>query len=344
MDKLKETAYWISLGAAVIVLLGLVWYLVLARIFLSSGATVATQKEKLEQSLKAIQGYNESEFVPTEKYESHLKDTLDLFRLDHNDGARYYNTRQERFGQFFGGETEAPSSGLFASTLEESIEAIVENYRQKFNITEGDEEGDENGRDKDDAVRIPTVSHIDSAEISDLNVPIAMKEYWITDGIFKALEKLEIGGLKSIGFPGRNLTGRDAADDEGPYRLIDVEATIHMPLSQLEDLITELFRDERALFLLDGFEAQKTFQQLNPYLALTQTAEFDNRDLADQARYADIVKEPDVKILLKLKALDWNGVAEIPRALYDEGDDLADDGDGADDAGTVNAQEKKRPR
>ncbi len=54
MDKLKENAYWISLGAIVVALLLLVWFLVVARIYGGSGNTVKTLGARLERNLKSI--------------------------------------------------------------------------------------------------------------------------------------------------------------------------------------------------------------------------------------------------------------------------------------------------
>ena len=97
MDKLKENAYWISLGASVVVLLLLVWSLVVARIFGSSGETLKTLGAQLDRDLTSIKAFTKDEYVPTELYAKHLKANRERVRLDHNDGAREYNDAGERF-------------------------------------------------------------------------------------------------------------------------------------------------------------------------------------------------------------------------------------------------------
>ena len=326
MDKLKENAYWISLGAIVVVLLLLVWFLVVARIYGGSGDTVRTLGAKLERDLSSIEKFTRLDYVPTSAYEEHLQKALERVRLDHNDGAREYNDARERFSQFFDGTPEVPDAGLFASTYHEKIEELIKNYREEFGI-------EARVDDEEDKVQaeVPGVDRLDQAEIVADNVPIAMKEYWIAEAIFDALTKLKIGGLQTVRFPGR-LGRKDAEEENEHFALIDVALMIEMPFSKIEDLISELFGDDRVLFVFDGLEITKSVQHLKPFMALKKVVEFENRDDADGAAYADVVDEPNVSVVLTLKVLHWKGLDEIERSdLGDDEEAYVEDGfDGGD--------------
>ena len=297
MDKLKENAYWISLGAIVVALLLLVWFLVVARIYGGSGNTVKTLGAKLERDLKSIKAFTSGDYVPTEEYERHLKANLERVRLNRNDGAGQYNDAQDRFRQFFDGKTVPPDAGTFAAAYHEKLEALIKNYQVEFEIEVEDEE-DKDERDKAQA-EVPSVDRIEGGIFTE-NVPIAMKEYWITEAIFKALSELQIGGLQKVDF--RRGGGRKDDEEENEhFSMLDVALTIEMPFSKIEDLISQLFRDDRVRFVFDGFEIAKTVEHLKPNIALTKIEEFEDRDEADRAKYADVVDEPNVSVALTLK-------------------------------------------
>ncbi len=146
MDKLKENAYWISLGAIVVALLLLVWFLVVARIYGGSGDTVKTLGARLVRDLESIRALNSREYVPTAAYEEHLTKALDRVRLNRNDGAGQYNDAQDRFRQFFNGTTVPPDAGTFAAAYHEKLEALIKNYQVEFDIeaqVEDEDDGDD---------------------------------------------------------------------------------------------------------------------------------------------------------------------------------------------------------
>ncbi len=329
MDKLKENAYWISLGAVALVLLLLVWFLVVARIFGGSGATVSSLGDELEKSLASIEGYTRREHVPTAEYAEHLKAALERVRLDHNEGARWYNEARERFNQYFPGMSDPPDPGIFASTYHEKMKELIENYRKEFGI----EIQAEDPSDKDkEPVEVPRVDRLDQSAIFAENVPSAMKEYWITEAIFEALTKLGLGGLKKVDFPGR-VTGKDEEPESEYYATMEVSMSVEMPFSKIEDLVTALFEDDRVLFLFEGLESTKTVEHLKPYMTLKTTTDFDNRDEADRARYADVVPEPNVSVVLSFKVLDWKGLPEIERDQLDKNGEEEESGEEAEESG-----------
>ncbi len=304
MDKLKENAYWISLGAIVVALLLLVWFLVVARMYGGSGVTVATLGVKLKRDLASIQDLNGREQVPTSEYEEHLQKALDRVRLDRNDGVRQYNDAQDKFRQFFDGTTRVQDPGSFAAAYHEKIEELIENYRDEFEIEEVE---DEDERDKAQA-EVPGVDRLEQGGIFAENVPVAMKEYWITEAIFKALTELQIGGLQKVDF---RRGGKADEEENEHFSMIDVTMKIEMPFSKIEDLISQLFRDDRVRFVFDGFEIVKSVAHLKPNIALKKIEVFEDRDEADRAKYADVVDEPNVSVALTLKVLDWKGMAAI---------------------------------
>lgn len=318
MDKLKENAYWISLGAVVVVLLLLAWFLIVDRIFGGSPGqkTVTTLGTQLERLVEKIEAYTDREVVPTEDYEEYLRKKLELVRLDRNDGARFYNDRMQKFNEYFDGSVQTPDFGKFASLYFEKLDKIVKDYRERFDITPPEVDENERPRSSRDQVELPPKVHRfdQSAIIGEESVARAMKEYWITKSLFDALEKLEIGGLQEILFEGRDLID----EEETEYiRTIDAQVTLEMPFSKIEDLITELFRADRVLFLLDGFSVEKKPEHLAPNLELKTVQVFENRDEADRAKYEELVPEPNVSVVLRLKAFEWKGMALLERAGED---------------------------
>ena len=66
--------------------------------------------------------------MPTRELANRQRAIVSTLRDDHNDGARFYNSRKERFSSFFDGrKSMEPSS--FAARYASEIEKLVTEYR-----------------------------------------------------------------------------------------------------------------------------------------------------------------------------------------------------------------------
>jgi hypothetical protein len=325
MDKLKQNAFWIGLGGVGLVLLVLIFFLVWQPL---SG--IETTNQEITELKKQIEKEaTRKPYVATKKYGAWLK-AREAKDKDARDAiVGFYDTQGTGFDEYFDGGTTPPETALFAARYKDEVEKLVNAYREKHKIAPNPDKPEEN---------VPKVDVFTADQIDESKVPVAMKEFWIIQAVFEAVNKLELGGLKEISFAGRATADREAPL---PYnKWVGVKVTLELPFSKLENLLTELYSSQRVPFQLEDLECRKIPESLSQFAAFKRTKKVKDIEGFSKVKYEEEVPEPPVHCDLGLSAFDWTGLP--PDAPVDEGatDEGGADGEKADGK----PKKKKKPK
>jgi Na+-transporting methylmalonyl-CoA/oxaloacetate decarboxylase gamma subunit len=296
MQKLKENIFAISVAGIAVVLLALAYLFVWQPL-----SDLGAMETRLDREITNLKKYDKRKFVPTEEYKERLEQVMAAARSDLEGGEGFYKERQQALSRYFDNEAQPPSFDVFTSRYESSIKEMVQKYRTKFEIA-----GDEAAQpDLPPAVeRFP----FDQTQ-AEKHIPLAMKEFWVAEAVFKACEALNLGGLKSITFPLRLDTKGEAL----PYhRLVKSEVVIEMPFSQIENLVTRLLATDKVIFQVEDLVMRKDPAALEKFKSLVIKQQYPSAEKAAEASYDSVVPEPGVSVTIKLHAIDWTGMAEAP--------------------------------
>jgi Na+-transporting methylmalonyl-CoA/oxaloacetate decarboxylase gamma subunit len=296
MQKLKENIFAISVVGLAVVLLALSYLFVWQPL-----SALGDMKTTLDREIANLKKYDKQKFVPTEEYKERLEQILAAKRADLEQGESFYKEKQDAFSRYRNNEVQAPALADFASSYESGIKEMAQKYRTKFGIA-----GDEAAQpDLPPAVeRFP----FDPSQEAK-HIPLAMREFWVAEAVFKACEALNLGGLKSIKFPLRLDTKGEAL----PYhRLVKTEVLIELPCSQIENLVTRLLATEKVIFQLEDLVMQVDPATLEKFKSLVSKQQYPSAEKAAEASYDSVVPEPPVGVTIKLHAIDWTGMAEAP--------------------------------
>ena len=290
MDKLKENLFPVSVGAIVIALGALIWFLIVSPLMELN----QTQKS-LDAATRKLKGYTKMEYVPVESYEALLEQQLQALNSDLAEAAEFYDEKVKSFQLYFDDQEQAPNRASFSADLNDRINQVLAQYQSDFGVTLKDPTSPREGP--------PTVQLVEPALPSEIQK--VMKEYWIFDEVVKACSKLEIGGLQDISYPARN-----APKTYANHRALEVAVSVHLPYSKVEALLTELYSSPRALFQLQKLVYRNLPSMLEPYQELVKKKEFANRSESDAEPYDSVFPEPSAEALFTFHVVDWTGMPE----------------------------------
>ena len=308
MDKLKENIFEISLGVVGVFLLVLAYFLVYSP--LSELGAKESQMKKTISDYAKFTDPKKYPFLPTKEYKDYLEKQKEVDETALKSGVAFYDEQAKEFHEYFDGSSDPPVADLFVQKYNDAIKALVDGYREKFHIKD-DPQADQTP---------PVVKKVEPITEENRMIPVAMKEYWMLKEIFDALTKHQIGGLRSIDFPGRAVEPKDAPKY---YRSMNSTVQIDMPFSKIENVLTEIFQSKRVPFQWEELTYQKTPESLGQHQSLERSLPFKNETDAKAAEYSALVPEPPVLVTLKLSAFDWQGgileeKTEAPKAEAEE--------------------------
>jgi hypothetical protein len=295
MDKIKQNSFWIAVGATGLVLAALTWFLVISKLFQLGelGAEIEKTTGTLKTTLK-------KEFLPLPEYKKYLEKKLEADKNALTEGVTFYESQGKAFDTFFDDQETAPDPASFSARYADELKGtkgILTEYRTKFGIRPVDNQPEDQ--------LAPVVSRIEV--LDEQNVPRAMKEFWIVDEIVKACTKLEIGGLKTVTFPGRTAADKDKEADLY-HGVLEIEVDVEMPFSKLENFLTELFASQRVPFLVKEILMLKPLESVTQHVKLPVVKKYKEAADADKEDFRTLVPEPVVLFKLKLDAMDWKGI------------------------------------
>jgi hypothetical protein len=294
MNKLKENAFEIATGGVLVLLLALVYFLVWQPM-----STLGAKQARLEAKTKELRGLNDAKKtpeVPTQAYLELLTSRGEVEKNAISRGIEYYAEKGKKFQLFFEDAATAPDSATFLAAYTDGIRKLREEYQGKFGIKLTDPGADVNQIP-------PRVSTRDN--LSDTDIPVAMKEFWITKAVFDACTALGIGGLQAVDFQGRTAVEKTP---HPYYGKLPVQVTVELPFAKIENLVSKLLADERVPLILEELEAKKKAEPMASFKDLAVVHDFKEVGEAKKAAYQELVPEPDVVAVMKFHGLDWKGV------------------------------------
>ncbi|MBN1444418.1 MAG: hypothetical protein JXA90_17025 [Planctomycetes bacterium] len=320
MDKLKENAFALSLTGVGIVILALAFFLIYTPL-----AALGRQERELADLRKKLTKFAEAELTPCTKTLKYHERNLMETQGELAESLQYVETRLGRFNEYFDNVREQPDLGVFFSRYEDEIRRLVERYRTRFGITAADAEAVAKLMPKVD-VRVQNDRSDPAGSV--VNIPLAMKEYWVIEAIFEACEALELGGLQEISLPQRvdersSRTAAAASRREEAAKgyfttsVFEASVKIEMPFSKLGDFLSRLYGDVRVPVVgVSSMRFVKTEEWLAKYQPLRIDVELDKEGkpvTEEEAKKKTIFDvEPPVNFDISLQVISWEGKQETP--------------------------------
>lgn len=312
MDKLKENAFAVSLGAIGVLLLVLAYFLVYRPI-----NDLSAQGRSVDSALSKLRQVDAREETPSEdlvrakrRQRQEAADALE-------NGRKYFDKRVVPFQKYFG-DADAPlDMGSFYSQYEDGINQFVAQYRQKHGISaEEDTSGGSGSGRKAPRPRLQERIRSEADPMTaEAAIPLAMKEFWIIESVFAACEKLDLGGLEEINLPTRveresrrtatetETEGEEEAPEEYfEFEHLDATVVIRLRFGDIQKFLVELLSSERVPYVdIVGLEIRKVEDDVKAREEFVRG--FLKKDSVANAEPA----EPDVLVTVVLRALDWKG-------------------------------------
>ena len=305
----SDNLYKIGVAGTVVVLLAAAWFLVYKPITELSEAQAALERQTTSLRNKSGQGTArrasgdagaeaEPFYLPTAELHERLERQQEVDTKDLESAKQFYDEKAKRFSSYF---DSLPSwtQGLafFQSRFNDEIGRLQTEYRQRFEIA-------------------PEALQVSAAPPAyDAEIPLAMREYWMTAEVFAALEELAIAGLQAITFP----SSRDTPDTQRKYHAaMPIQFDVVMPVSKLENLVTRLLSSDRVPFVLENLELRKTPEMIDPFaqpeFPLVREMSYPNRAIAEDPSQKSeaLFPEPGVLVTIKLRGIYWEGIPEAP--------------------------------
>lgn len=308
MDKLKQNIYWIAVGAVALVLIALMVFLV----FLPLGELqkardeLQATSEKLGKAAKRDQDpKNPKQKIVTKDYKAELsrrKDALDAAKAA---GVERYVQASRRFKLFFEDGEAAPPSADFSARYKDALDNLIKGYRDKFKITkpavadDKEKKDDEGGADN----LPPKVGRVPEP-LEDAMIPLAMQEYWMIEEVFKVCDKLGLGGLQLVDFPGRTSATKESYEYQA---YTEAQVQLLMAPNRVEDFVSELFASDRVLFEIVELSYHRMPASVTSLAHLELAKQYKDALTAQKEDFKDVVQEPPVVVDLKLRAFDFKG-------------------------------------
>ena len=337
MDKLNKNMFGLGVILVIAVLGGGAWKLVLepsADLKEVAGEIRAHESDLSKRLDAARPKKGEGKILPTKTYAGKLQKSEKKMEESFKEAAELFKTRCEKFQLFWElPKRENPSftdippeladSNDFSAAYRDGNNNLREKYWEKFPApvvekTEGATEEEEDRESK-----VPVIEMVKSEEI-EANMPRAMKQYLVTEAVFEVCSELGIAGLQTIEFPQdrakstsrRSSSSRKkaatAAEAGGKVEYNKVEAVVdlHMQYGKLQALLAALYKSPRVPFIEPkSIEFGKLPGSLEGFSKYIRQQTFKSQALADAAQAAGepSAKEPPVRVILRLVAIDWKG-------------------------------------
>ena len=339
MDKLNKNMFGLGVILVIAVLGGGAWKLVLepSADLKEVAGEIRGHESDLSKRLDAARPKKgEGKILATETYAGKLQESEKKMEESFKEAVELFKTRCEKFQLFWElPKRENPSftdippeladSNDFSAAYRDGNNNLREKYWEKFPApvvekTEGATEEEEDRESK-----VPVIEMVKSEEI-EANMPRAMKQYLVTEAVFEVCSELGIAGLQTIEFPqdrakstsrrsssSRKKAAADAADEaDGKVEYNKVEAVVdlHMQYGKLQALLAALYKSPRVPFIEPkSIEFGKLPGSLEGFSKYIRQQTFKSQALADAAQAAGepSAKEPPVRVILRLVAIDWKG-------------------------------------
>ncbi|MBI4601904.1 MAG: hypothetical protein HY721_08070 [Planctomycetes bacterium] len=309
MDKLKQNAFWIGVGGMGVVLAVLLYFLVVDPL-MKVADVQAEIDAKTDELQKAAKRKPE---VAGRDYRDHLRKQRDQVKDARDRGIEVYDGLGRDFDRFFDEQDTPPGLSEFAARYKDDVDKLVKAYRDKHAIKPPEENPES----------MPPKVGLMLDGLVEEKIPQAMKELWVIQAVFQAVDKLNLGGLKEIEFPGRNVPEKEVPEYN---RWVDPTVKIELPFSQIENLLTELYSAPRVLFQLEELTCHKVPESVAPFVKIDRPEKVKAGTDPSKVRYEDVVLEPPVVCDLKLRVFDWTGVPEEKLKEKKEADETDDEG------------------
>ncbi len=351
MDKLKENGFALGLGGLGVLFLALAWFMIFQPVFGDAG--INSNAKGLSSQKKNLDNLLGRKVLPTPQYADKVEDREEEDLETYESAIKGFDDRCKAFQNFFDGTTDQPSESQFSSLYRDGIKSLKQAYLAEHPVIV--ETVDEEARG--DLSKLPPVVDLkkdsELADEPDKQLPLAMKQYWMAESVFRAcgvnnghvVNKL--GGLKSIEFPEPRETRRkkgsskskddDEEETQAAYTIsseeVLCEIKIEMPYGEFEGFLMRLLSDSKVPFIepksVKMVATKLADEENSPFKALVHKVSYPNKAAAASAETAGEPKipEPPVEFTVRLAALDWGGVT---RAADEQGDDDDDDFDDDD--------------
>mgnify|MGYP001158707356 CR=1 FL=1 len=339
MDKLNKNMFGLGVILVVAVLGGGAWKLVLepsAALKVVAGE-IRGHERSLGNYLEAARpDEGEGQILATETYADKLQDSEKKMEESFKEAAELFKTRCEKFQLFWElPKRENPSftdippiladSNDFSAAYRDGNNNLREQYWAKFPVPVVEKTEDATTEEENRESKVPVIEMVKSEEIS-ANMPRAMKQYLVTEAVFEVCSVLGIAGLQTIEFPqerakstsrrsgsSRKKAAAAAAAEAGgkvEYNKVEAVVDLHMQYGKLQALLAALYKSPRVPFIepksIEFGKLPGSLEGFSKYI-LQQT--FKSQALADAAQAAGepSAKEPPVRVILRLVAIDWKG-------------------------------------
>lgn len=132
MDFLKKNGFAVGLGAGGLVALGLLWFLVLGKIF----GSVSDSRSSLGKIEKDYKGFAKMEVVPSKRSKGVLEVKKKMWDEAIESASKVYDQKKDRFNELLdeyvatGGTVDEPAS--FKAAYTSKVEKLRAEYQKKF--------------------------------------------------------------------------------------------------------------------------------------------------------------------------------------------------------------------
>lgn len=337
---MNKNLFGLGIVLVLAVLAGGAWKLILgpSSTLETKAKAIGEKAGKLDRYLDDARPRNkedEGKILSTKRYAKKLQDSEKKMKAGFKEAEALFDNRCKEFQLFWElpkGEaprfTETPpelaDSGDFNAAYRDGNNDLREKYWEKFPAPVAEKAEDASAEEEDRKNKAPTIELVKSEEIS-ANMPRAMKQYLITEAVFKVCDQLGIGGLQKIEFPqvrakstSRRSSKKKSEEEEGEetsgkavYTKIEAEVDIHMQYSKLQDFLSVLYKSPRVPFVEPkSIEFGKIPSYLEGFATYIRQQTFKSQALAEAAQAAGepSATEPPVRVIMRLVALDWKEV------------------------------------
>ena len=315
MDKLKEHAFALSLGAVCAALLAMAYFLIYQPL-----TALSQMDSDVQATLEALKRRTGQEgAIPSERELETIQRRKNVDGQLLQGATDFYADRTGSFGLYFGHQEDPPGIGRFMGQYKDEVDRLLEAYRTKYEIDFDAEDAEKN---VPRIVGMPDPNNVQNER--DEDVPRRMKQFWIIEAVFRACNTLEVAGLKVVSFleqdsssggRRRSRSRRGPQPTENPFVINHLLVTVEIDLryGQIEDFLRTLLNDPKVPFVdVRRIVYVKSRESVEQFAKLVR----EDRKEDKGKEFDEVIEEPTVEVTLELRALDWGG--ERPPAEEEE--------------------------